>query len=96
VKEATIERYLCDRVKELGGIAYKFRSPARKHVPDRMVVLPGGIAAWIEVKAPGEVPRPGQWRELYRLQELGHWATYVDTKARVDAYLELIRGLASA
>jgi len=37
--EKQIEAYLVERVKEAGGIAYKFTSPQRRSVPDRLVLL---------------------------------------------------------
>jgi hypothetical protein len=39
VLEKQIEAYLVKRVKEAGGIAYKFTSPQRRSVPDRLVLL---------------------------------------------------------
>ena len=50
--ERDIERYLVKRVKDLGGVAYKFVSPAHRGVADRLVVLPGGRVWFVEVKAP--------------------------------------------
>lgn len=37
--EKTIEAHLVKRVKERGGVAYKFTSPQRRSVPDRLVLL---------------------------------------------------------
>ena len=50
--EKHIEAYLVRRVKELGGVAYKFTSPANRGVADRVVCLPDGSTWFIEVKAP--------------------------------------------
>lgn len=41
------------RVKELGGVAYKFVSPSNRGVADRLVVLPGGRVWFVEVKKEG-------------------------------------------
>jgi hypothetical protein len=38
--EKDIEKYLKDKVKKAGGIAYKFISPGNNAVPDRLVCLP--------------------------------------------------------
>ena len=38
------------RVKEIGGIAYKFTSPSNRGVADRLVVLPCGVVWFVEVK----------------------------------------------
>ena len=40
--EKDVEQYLCKRVKEMGGKAYKFVSPGNAGVPDRLVVVPTG------------------------------------------------------
>jgi len=49
--EKEIEAYLVRRVKERGGVAYKFTSPAHRGVADRVVCLPG--QTWfVEIKAP--------------------------------------------
>lgn len=37
--EKKIEEHLCKRVKEAGGVAFKFTSPQRRSVPDRLVLL---------------------------------------------------------
>ena len=51
--EKQIERYLVDRVKAIGGKAYKFTSPAHKGVADRIVCLPNGQTWFVEVKTEG-------------------------------------------
>ena len=48
--EKQIEAYLVKRVKALGGVAYKFVSPAHRGVADRIVCLPGGVVWFIELK----------------------------------------------
>ena len=83
-KESHIEQYLCDKIKELGGIAYKFTSPGRRSVPDRLCVLPQGEVIFVECKRPGEEPTPAQYRELERLEEMEHWVYWVDTKGKID------------
>ena len=39
-KEAKIEKYLCDRVKMLGGEVRKVKWIGRRGAPDRLVMLP--------------------------------------------------------
>jgi hypothetical protein len=53
VLEKQIERYLVDRVKAIGGVAYKFTSPAHRGVADRIVCLPDGQTWFVEVKTEG-------------------------------------------
>jgi Holliday junction resolvase len=90
VKELDIERYLVKRVAELGGTAYKFSSPSRANVPDRIVVLPGGVIAFVELKAPDITPREAQLRELDRLTKLGAHATWINNLKAVDTLLKAL------
>jgi hypothetical protein len=53
MKESTIEKHLVAQVKALGGMAYKFTSPAHRGVADRVVCLPNGQTWFVELKAPG-------------------------------------------
>ena len=48
--ERDIERYLVRRTIEHGGVAYKFLSPGRVGVADRIVLLPGGVVWFVELK----------------------------------------------
>lgn len=52
------------RVKDIGGIAYKFVSPAHRGVADRLVVLPGGVVWFVEVKKVGG--RMSTLQELFK------------------------------
>ncbi len=83
-RETHIENHLIKRVKQLGGIPYKFTSPQRRSVPDRLCVLPGGYVLFIECKRPGEEPTDAQYRELGKLNDLGQWTYWVSTKGEVD------------
>ena len=51
--EKQIEAYLVKRVKALGGVAYKFVSPAHRGVADRIVCLPDGSTWFVELKTAG-------------------------------------------
>jgi len=53
VLEKQVEAHLVKRVKELGGRAYKFTSPAHRGVADRIVCLPDGQTWFVEVKTEG-------------------------------------------
>ena len=51
--EREIERYLVKRVETLGGKAYKFVSPGRAGVADRIVCLANGETWFVEIKTEG-------------------------------------------
>lgn len=85
--EADLERYLVDRVRVAGGIAYKFVSPRRASVPDRVVLLPGGVQFYAEVKAPGRRPTKLQAYEHQRMRKLGAVVVVVDSHEAIDKAL---------
>lgn len=80
IREAIIEKALVDECEKRGGIAYKLTVPGRASVPDRLLLLPGGRAVFVECKAPGQAPRPAQQRELARLRARGFEAYTLDSK----------------
>ena len=88
--ERDIERYLVRRVKDLGGVAYKFTSPSRRGVPDRLCVFPDGISVFIECKAPGKKPTVLQTHEIERLRNLGQQVFVVDSKESIDEIVDSI------
>ncbi|WP_136050159.1 PDDEXK family nuclease [Klebsiella variicola] len=71
VREHLIEEFLVREVKRRGGIAYKFVSPNRANVPDRLCIMPGGRIFFVECKAPSKNLRPGQRREIERMRDRG-------------------------
>ncbi|EFL3965203.1 VRR-NUC domain-containing protein [Escherichia coli] len=79
-RENLIEKHLVAEVKKTGGVAFKFVSPGRRSVPDRIVLLPGGRIIFVECKSPGKPPRPDQLREHGRLRALGFTVVVLDSK----------------
>jgi hypothetical protein len=67
--EKQIEAKVCAYAKERGLLVYKFTSPARAAVPDRMFVLPSGKIFFCEFKRSGEKPTQAQEREHHRLRQ---------------------------
>ena len=76
--EKQIEAKVCDYAKERGLLVYKFTSPARMAVPDRMFVRPDGKIFFIEFKREGQKPTPAQDREHERLRGHGVQVFVVD------------------
>ncbi|EKN5157281.1 VRR-NUC domain-containing protein [Yersinia enterocolitica] len=81
IREDSIEDHLVKEVKKAGGIAYKFISPGRRSVPDRLVLLPGGKVIFVECKAPGGKPTTAQLREHNKLRTLGFTVCVLDSKS---------------
>lgn len=90
ITEKNIEIYLRDRIKRVGGIAFKFISPGNDGVPDRLICLPNGKAIFVELKAPGITTRPLQDLQISRLRNLNFKVFVIDSKEKVDELLEMI------
>lgn len=88
LRERDIENYFVRYVERAGGVAEKFSSPARRHVPDRIVLCrkPGKIH-YVELKAPGEKPTPGQLRDHARRRARGFKVFVIDNYEGVDQYV---------
>lgn len=91
MRENTIEAYLRERVKSFGGKAYKFVSPGNDGVPDRLVCLPGGQVAFVELKAPGKKPTRLQILQQKQLKHLGFEVFVIDSKKAVDNFIFMMK-----
>ena len=89
--EKVIERKLVAEVKKMGGIAAKFVSPGLDGMPDRLVLLPYGKMAFVELKAPGKKPRPLQLRRLKQLKKLGFTCYVIDDVEQIGGILDEIQ-----
>jgi hypothetical protein len=92
VTEKYIEQKLVKAVKELGGIAPKFASPGLDGVPDRIVLLPMGRIAFIELKAPGKKMRPLQVKRKRQLEALGFLVYCIDGIEQIYEVLKEMGG----
>ena len=92
MREKTIEAQLLQTVRSMGGLAPKFTSPGLDGVPDRLVLLPGGRIAFIELKAPGKTLRPLQVRRKSQLESLGFSVYYIDGAEQIGGILSEIQG----
>ena len=86
--EKSIEKQLVRAVKAAGGIAPKLVSPGMDGMPDRMVLLPHGRIGFVEVKAPGKVPRPLQAARHAQLRKLGFKVYVLDDPAQIPDILK--------
>lgn len=89
--EKTIEYKLKFTVKSMGGIAFKFTAPGINGVPDRLVLLPDGKLAFIELKAPGKEMRPLQVRRKRQLEQLGFSVYCIDSAEQIGGVLDAIQ-----
>lgn len=89
--EKNVESVFIDAVKEKGGLALKFVSPGFNGMPDRIVMFPGGIIAFVEVKAPTKKPRPLQLSRHRLLRRLGFRVYVLDNIDDIGGMIDEIR-----
>lgn len=71
MKESAIEAKLVRKVRELGGLCYKFVSPGNPGVPDRLIILPEGRVVFAELKTEiGRLANIQKW-QLEELRKRG-------------------------
>ena len=92
MQEKYIENKLVKAVKEMEGIALKFVSPGLDGMPDRLVLLPMGRIAFVEVKSPGKKPRPLQLARHELLRKLGFKVFVLDDATDIEKILKEIGG----
>lgn len=81
--EKAIEKYLTEQVKVRGGICLKFASATETGYPDRLICIPGGRVAWVEVKSKGKKPTKLQQMRHALLRKLGYRVYVIDSKTDV-------------
>lgn len=88
MREKNIEAHLVKRVKALGGVAYKFVSPAHRGVADRVVCLPDGSTWFVELKAAGGRLSPLQQVFQSEMARLGQRYACLWSKEHVDGWIK--------
>lgn len=91
MQEKYIEQKLVKAVKDMGGIAPKFVSPGLDGMPDRLVLLPMGRIAFVELKAPGKKMRPLQVKRKRQLEALGFLVYCIDGLEQIGGMLDEIK-----
>ena len=93
IREREIELKLRKATADRGGLCLKFTPTNWAGAPDRLVLLPGGAVGFVEIKAPGQRPRPLQVRRHAQLAELGYVVRVLDDPERVEEVLDEIEQL---
>lgn len=88
--EIDTERYLSEQTRVRGGDCLKFSSPSTAGVFDRLIMLPRGVAVFVEVKRFGESLSPLQTRFARRCSARAHRTAMVDSKEAVDALFAIL------
>ena len=91
MREKEVEQKLVKAVRLAGGFCIKFTSPGFDGVPDRLVLMPCGRMAFIELKAPGKTPRALQLKRKRQLERLGFRVYVVDGVEQIGGVLREIQ-----
>lgn len=87
MRESTLERALTRAVQAHGGIAWKWVSPSTVGVPDRILIMPGGIVIFVELKTPSGRVSPTQKIIHQKLENLGANIRVVRSKEDINLLL---------
>lgn len=90
--ESAIEKKVCDYAKSKSCVCYKFVSPSRRSVPDRLIIMPEGKGVFfIEFKRKGAKTTISQDVEIAKIRKQGMHVSIIDNvaggKLLVDAQL---------
>lgn len=85
--EKSIETILRQAVEAEGGLCLKWTCPGHKGVPDRMILFPYGIIAFVELKRPGAKVKAGGLQEWWRkkIQSFGFSCYEISAKYQAVA-----------
>ena len=87
--ENDVEKYLIKKCEKMGALCWKWTSPGRRGVPDRIVFCLGKTYL-TELKRPGEKPRLDQKVIHDKLKKVGIPVHVLDSKDEVDKFLKLV------
>ena len=84
--EQSVEKYLCRKIKEHGGICVKLTG--YNGIPDRLIIMPNGKCYFVELKAEGGKLSPVQIAVHYKMQMLGHEVYVLWNHAEVNNWIK--------
>lgn len=93
ILEKRLELELCAGVRALGGMAMKFNPLALKGAPDRLMIYPGGVVEFVELKTSTGRLSEAQTAFIARLSRLGVRVFTLRGREEVRGYLKRAREL---
>lgn len=78
MRESAVERRVCKLAEQSGWLTFKFVSPGRRGVADRLF-LRNGDAVFVEFKAPGKAATRQQLAEHARVEAQGFPVFVIDS-----------------
>ena len=86
--EKTLEHSLVVKIRQLGGRCLKLQGNMYAAMPDRLILLPGGRAIFVELKSEGIKPRKLQLIRHEELRALGFKVFVIDTHEKLTQFLD--------
>lgn len=81
--EKLLEKKLRESVKARGGLCIKLLSNHYLGLPDRMILLPGGVVKFAEIKTTGKKPTKLQTYVHEQIRSLGFEVYVVDRSEQI-------------
>lgn len=78
-----VEKYLIQQIKKRGGMCIKL-TPPPNGIPDRLILMPNGVAVFAETKTQQGRLRVAQKRRISELQERDFVVVVVSSRDDVD------------
>ena len=88
--EKALERKLVTLVKQKGGLCIKLLCDQFSGLPDRLCLMPSGLAIFVELKSTGEKPRKLQVIRHNQLRALGFRVEVIDTEDKLLTFINTI------
>ena len=85
--EKRLEQIFREGIEDIGGWAIKMNPAGLRGIPDRLVLLPGGLAFFVELKITTGRLAPWHTRIHERLAGLGFRVHTLWTREAVDEFL---------
>lgn len=85
--EKALERRLVRECEKRGWLCLKYSNTRMTGYPDRLVLLPGGRVAWVEVKSRGRRPTAIQLYRHAELRKMGYTVHVVDSVGSIEELL---------
>ena len=89
--EKDIEAKVCLYARDKGMLTYKFTSPARTAVPDRLFIAPDGRVFFCEFKRANKKPTPAQEREHGKLRQQNVLVFVIDNVADGKLMIDVMK-----
>jgi hypothetical protein len=91
MREADIEKYLVAQIEAAGGLTAKMTVEGRRGWPDRLVLMPVGVTALVELKHPKRGALSAAQKELHgRIEKLGIHVHRLRSVEDVDRLVRLL------